>query len=178
MIQPDSGPVTYVEKKLRKSVVADSMKNCLDIRQATNRCKAYAQALKHAQELTNKMCKLRVKIDLLDVRPVTRIAEARDGLQVIVCVPAFPWIQMFLASRLDVLVFRQFIENDQDCVLYKIVLMPVDAPLGTHIGQAQFLGYKVFDVVAYGSGFGILMKSNDFNEIVLRLQLQKREQFS
>ena len=56
--------------------------------------------------------------------------------------------------------------------------MPVDATLTTCIGQAQFLGEKGFGVVPYGSGFGIRVKSSDFDKILSLLQPEKREQFS
>ena len=55
--------------------------------------------------------------------------------------------------------------------------MPVDARLNNCIGQAQFLGEKAFGVVAYGAGFGIRVKSCDFDEIIFLLQPKKREQF-
>ena len=62
--------------------------------------------------------------------------------------------------------------------MFRIVLVPVDATLTTCIAQAQFFGEKAFDVVPYGTGFGIRIKSCDFKEILALLQPHKRDQFS
>ena len=55
--------------------------------------------------------------------------------------------------------------------------MPMDASLATSLGQAQFLPDKAFGVVPYGAGFGIRVKSCDFEEVLTLLQQQKRKQF-
>ena len=109
-----------------------------------------------------KWLKLRAKVEFLDVRLPTRIAGARDGLQVIVLLPVAACIPVLRASGLDGIFVRQFIENDKDRQIYRAVPMPTDATLTTCLGQAQFLGEKAFGVVPYGSGFGIRGKSWDF----------------
>ena len=55
--------------------------------------------------------------------------------------------------------------------------MPTDATLTTCLGQAKCLGEKAFGVVPYGFGFGIRVKSIDFEEILILLQPEKRDQF-
>ena len=55
--------------------------------------------------------------------------------------------------------------------------MPAEATLATCLGQAQFLGEKAFGVVPYGGGFGIRVKSGDFEEVLSLLQPEKRDQF-
>ena len=120
----------------------------------------------------------RAKANFLDVRPPTRIAGARDGLQVIVFLPVSACIQILRASGLDGIFVRQFIENDKDRQIYKAVPMPVGATLATCIGQAQCLGDKAFGVVPYGSGFCIRVMTCDVEEIRTLLQPQKRDQFS
>ena len=82
------------------------------------------------------------------------------------------WIGILRASGIDGVFVRQYIESDQDRSLYKAVPMPVDAQLSTCVAQAQFLGEKAFGVVKYGGGFGIRVKSCDFDEILTRIWLR------
>ena len=153
-----------MEGKLKKSIISDSVKVVLTCAKRHTEADAWAHVSKNAQALTKQWLKLRAKVDFLDVRPPTRIAGATDALQVLVFVPASAWIPILRASGLDGIFVRQFIESDQDRALYRAVPMPMDATLTTSLGQAQFLGDKAFGVVPYGAGFGIPVKSCDFEK--------------
>ena len=177
LIQLGTTPVTYMEGKPKKSFVADSVKVVLTCAKQHTDADAWAHASRNAQELTKKWLKLRARFDFLDVRPPTRIAGATDGLQVIVFVPVSAWIPILRASGVDGIFVRQFIESDHDRGIYRAVPMPVEATLATCLGQAQFLGEKAFGVVPYGGGFGIRVKSADFEEVLSLLQPEKRDQF-
>ena len=177
MLQLGSNPVSYMEGKPRKPVVPDSIKVVLTYAKRHTDAEAWESALKNAQDLTKKWLKLRAKVEFWDVRPPTRIAVASDTLQVIVFVPVSARTALFRASGLDCIFVCQFIDSDQDRAIYKAVPMSVDATLSTCIGQAQFLGENAFGVVSYGAGFGIQVKSLDFDEILSLLKPQKREQF-
>ena len=178
MIQLGIGCVSYMEGKPKKSFRADSVKVVLSLAKRHTNAETWGHAVKNAQELTKQWLKLRAQVEFLDVRPPTRIAGANDGLQVVVFVPASAWIQILRASGLDGIFVRQFMETDQDRSVYRAVPMPVEATLGTSLGQAKFLADKAFGVVPYGSGFGIRVKSCDFEEILALLQPDKRHQFS
>ena len=120
--------------------------------------------------------KLPAIVEFLDVRPPTCLAGAKDDLQVVVFVPCSARIQILRASGVDGHFVRQFIETDQDRLIYRAVPMPVDAALPTCVGQAQLFGERAVGVVPYGCAFGIQMKSFDFEEILSLLQPEQREQ--
>ena len=79
----------------------------------------WACALTNAQELTKKWLKMRAKVEFLDVHPPTRVAGTKGALQVVVFVPRTAWIQTRRASGLDGIFVRQFIESDQDRLMYR-----------------------------------------------------------
>ena len=66
------------------------------------------------------MLQLRENVEFLDVRPPTRIAGTREGLQVVVFAPRAAWIQTLRASGLDGIVVCQLIETDQDRLIYRL----------------------------------------------------------
>ena len=82
------------------------------------------------------------------------------------------------ASGTDGIFVRPFIETDHDRSLYKALPMPLDTSLAASIRQAQFLGERAFGIVPYGSGFGIRLKSEHFEEVLSHIQPDKRDQFS
>ena len=55
--------------------------------------------------------------------------------------------------------------------------MPIDATLQVALRQAQFLGDKAFGVVPYGTGFGIRVKSEHFQEVLTHINPEKKDQF-
>ena len=91
---------------------------------------------------------------------------------------ASAWVQILRASGTDGIFVRPFIETDHDRSLYKAVPMPLDTSLAASIRQAQFLGERAFGIVPYGSGFGIRVKSEHFEEVLSHIQPDKRDQFS
>ena len=178
MLQLGTSAVVYMERKLRKSVIADSVKVVLTYAKHHTDGATLESAVKNAQGLTKKLLKLRAKVDFLDMRPPTRIAGATSALQVVVFLQVSVSTAILRASGLDGIFVRQFIENDRDRAIYRTVPMPVDATLATCIGQAAFLSENAFGVVPYDTGFCIRVKSCDFDEILALLQPHKRDQFS
>ena len=55
--------------------------------------------------------------------------------------------------------------------------MPMDAILQVSIRKAKFLADKAFDVVSYGAGFGIRVKSENFKEVLAQINPEKKDQF-
>ena len=127
----------------------------------------------HCTAPTNTTCKkwfqIQANVDVLDVRPPTRFASAPDMLQVIVTLPMSSWVQILRASGIDGVVVRPFVETDQKKLIYRAVPLPARTTLASGIRQAQFLRENAFGVVTYAAGFGIRLKSKDFNNIFLQV---------
>ena len=120
---------------------------------------------------------MRAKVNFLDVRPPTRVAGAPDMLQVIVFLPSSAWIQVLRASGTDGVFVRPFFENDQDKNLYRVVPMPSSSSLAASIRQAQFFGETAFGVMPYANGYGIRVKSVDFENVLLQIHPEDADQF-
>ena len=161
----------------QKSFKADSVKIVLSYAKQHTDAEAWSCASTNAQTLSKQWLKLRAKVDFLDVRPPTRFAGAPDVLQVIIFLPASSCVQVLRASGIDGVFNRPFIENDQDRSIYRVVPMPMDATLQVSIRKAQFIAGKAFGVVSYGAGFGIRVKSENFQQVLAQINPEKKDQF-
>ena len=87
------------------------------------------------------------------------------------------WITALRANGTDGVFVRPFVERDEDKLVYRAVAMPRDTTLATAVRQAPFYGEKAFGVVPYGSGCGIRVKSEHFEEMLYQIQPDHAEQF-
>ena len=161
----------------KKTFKPDSAKVVLCFGKPHTEPDAWGHALTNAQALTKKWLQMKAKVDFLDVRQPTRKAGVQDMLQVIVTLPMTSWTQILKSSGVDGVFVRPFVETDQDKLAYRNVPLPAGTTLPAANRQAQFLGEKAFGVVTYAAGFGIRVKPEDFNEILLQIHPENSEQF-
>ena len=84
--------------------------------------------------------------------------------------PANSLVPAFRASGLDGVFVRPFIENDQDRLLYRAAPFTLDISSAAAVRQANFFGEKAFGVVTFARGFGVRVKSSDYQEILIQIQ--------
>ena len=72
---------------------------------------------------------------------------------------------------------RPLFENDSDKNLYRVVPMPSSSSLAASIRQAQFFGETAFGVMPYANGYGIRVKSEDFENVLLQIHPEDADQF-
>ena len=167
LIQLGAGKVTYMDGKPKKEFTPDSLKVVLSFAKEHTEPETWQCVTTNHCESTNKWLELRAKIPFLDVGHPTRPAGATEMLQVVLFMPVASLVAALRANGTDGVFVRPFIENEQDKLLYRIAPLPVDVSLPAAIRQAAFIGDKAFGVVPYGRGFGIRVKAQDFQEILL-----------
>ena len=99
---------------------------------------------------------------VLDVSNPTRPAGATDSLQSIVYLLATSLITALRASGLDGVFVRPFIESDQDRLIYRAAPLPMDISLESDVRQAGFFSEKAYRVVPFARGFGVRVKTADY----------------
>ena len=157
--------------------VPDTAKVVLSYAECHTEAEAWTLASTNAQALTKQWLRMQAKVNFGGVRPPTRVAGAPDMLQVIVFLPSSAWIQVLRASGTDGVFVRPFFENDQDKNLYRVVPMPSSSSLAASIRQAQFFGETAFGVMPYANGYGIRVKSEDFENVLLQIHPEDADQF-
>ena len=169
--------VTYLSDAPKKTFVPDTVKVVLSYAKCHTEAEAWTLASTNAQALTKHWLQMQAQVNFLDVRPPTRVAGAPDMLQVIVFLPSRAWIQVLRASGTDGVFVRPFFENDQDKNLYRVVPMPSSSSLAASIRQSQFFGETAFGVMPYANGYGIRVKSEDFENVLLQIHPKDADQF-
>ena len=177
LLQLGAEKVTYLSDAPKKTFVPDTVKVVLSYAKCHTEAEAWTLASTNAQALTKQWLQMVAKVNFLDVRPPTRGAGAPDMLQVIVFLPSSAWIQVLRASGTDGVFVRPFFENDQDKNLYRVVPMPSSSSLAASIRQAQFFGETAFGVMPYANGYGIRVKSEDFENVLLQIHPEDADQF-
>ena len=80
LFQVGTGLVTYMDGKPKKTFNPDSVKVVLNLGKHHTEPETWGHALTNAQALTKKWLQIAAKVDLFDVRPPTRFANAPDML--------------------------------------------------------------------------------------------------
>ena len=161
----------------KKAFKPDSVKVVINFAKQHTEPDIWDYATAHPQAAIKQWLELRAKVASFDVRQPTRPAGCTDTLQIVVLMGAHAWITALRASGTDGVFVRPFVERDEDKLVYRAVPMPRDTTLVTAIRQAVFYGEKAFGVVPYGSGYGIRLKSEHFEEMLRQIQPEHAEQF-
>ena len=117
-----------------------------------------------------KWLELQAKVPFLDVQQPTRVAGATEQLQVVVFLAASSLTLALRASGTDGVFVRPFFENDHDKFVYRSVPLSREAFLDTAIRQESFIGESAFGVVPFGQGYGIRVKSKNFEQVLRQVQ--------
>ena len=165
------------ERCAQKDVCSRHSKSCVELCRMPHRGGSLDACINERAGINKTVSSNASKVSFLDVRPPTRVAGAPDMLQVIVFLPSSAWIQVLRASGTDGVFVRPFFENDQDKNLYRVVPMPSSSSLAASIRQAQFFGETAFGVMPYANGYGIRVKSEDFENVLLQIHPEDADQF-
>ena len=151
-----------MDGKPKKEFKPDSAKVVVSVAKHHAEADIWSFVSKHPRDAIKKWLELRAKISFLDVSNPTRPAGATDSLQSIVYLPASSLITALRSSGLDGVFVRPFIESDQDRMIYRAAPLPLDMSLVSAVRQAAFFGDKAYGVVPFAHGFGIRVKTADY----------------
>ena len=177
LFQLGSGEVTFMADKEKKAFKPDSVKIVISFAKVHTTGETLEFAQKNPQLAVKKWLELRAKVRFLDVRQPTRVAGATEQMQAVAFLPASSWISALRASGTDGVFVRPFFENDQDKLVYRSVPLPRENSLDAAIRQAAFIGEGAFGVVPFGQGYGVRVKSENFEEVLRQVQPENADSF-
>ncbi len=117
-----------------------------------------------------------VKTGLLETRPPTR-TPGTAGLQVLVYVAQASSAALLRASGADHVYTREFYESDADRAKFRIVPCQENSSVKAAREQASHMGDEAFGVVRTKRGFGIRVRSENYEAVMMRLRPDDAQQF-
>ena len=99
------------------------------------------------------------------------------GLQVMVYVSKAASTAVLRASGKEHVFTRDFYESDEDRAKYRIVPSQEGSSLAAALEQAAHMGEDAFGVVQTKKGFGIRVRSDQYENVLMRLRPDDAQQF-
>ncbi len=158
----------------KRNVPLDSVRMVLNMQESN--AASWKEVLKDPVAASRKWFTKHVKSGLLETRPPTRTPGAA-GLQVLVYVSQASSSILLRASEEDYVFTREFCENDADRAKYRVVPCQDGSSLKAAREQAAHMGEEAFGVVQTRRGYGIRVRSEQYENVMMRLRPDDAQKF-
>ena len=168
------GAVEFARVAPKKNVSADSVRMVLNMHEDSP--ESWKLVLKDPILAAKRWFEKHVKTGLLETRPPTR-TPGTAGLQVLVYVAQASSAALLRASGADHVYTREFYESDADRAKFRIVPCQENSSAKAAREQASHMGDEAFGVVRTKRGFGIRVRSENYEAVMMRLRPDDAQQF-
>ena len=168
------GAVGFARVAPQRNVSTDSVRMVINMHE--DGAASWKAVMKDPTSATRQWFNKHVKTGLLETRSPTRTPGV-PGLQVLVYVAQASSTKLLKASGADNVFTREFYENDADRAKFRVVPCQDGCSLKTAAEQASHMGDDAFGVVRTRRGFGIRVRNEQYESVMMRLRPDDAHQF-